>query len=140
VRIVCDTNVLVSGVLFGGFARQLLVLVSRGKLTNFISQDLLREVEAVLSRPKFQLSPAQAFAIIGVFRETFEHVSSPAQPVRVVESDPDDDRVLEAAQVAGAEVIVTGDKHLLSLGTWQGIRIMSPAELIERLAEEDSKA
>jgi len=104
-------------------------------LTNFISQEILREVEDVLSRRKFKLSPAQVLAIVGLFRDTFELVI-PEQSVRVVESDHEDDRILEAALAAEAEAIISGDKHLLSLKTWQGIRIVSPAEFVELLAKD----
>jgi len=128
-RIVCDTNVLVSGVLFGGASRQILVLASRGKLSNFISREILREVEEVLARPKFKLSAAQVLSITQVFRDTFELVV-PSSSVTMVESDPADDRILEAALEAKAEAIVSGDKHLLCLRTWQGIRIVSPADFI----------
>jgi len=132
VKIVCDTNVLVSGILFGGHARQILLLVSRGKLTNFISDEILLEAKDVLSRPKFKLSPQQLIAIIALFRDTFELVY-PVQHHKVVQSDPDDDRILDAALEAQAEVIVSGDKHLLDIGLWRGIRVLSPAEFIKEI-------
>jgi len=137
-KIVCDTNVLVSGILFGGHARQIILLVSRGKLTNFISDDILHEAKDVLSRPKFKLSPQQLIAIIALFRDTFELVS-PVQQHKEVQSDPDDDRILDAAVEAQAEIIVSGDKHLLSLGLWRGIRILSPAEFIKEIEGEQSR-
>lgn len=134
-RIVCDTNVLVSGILFGGHARQILLLASRGRLTNFISDDILHEAKDVLLRPKFKLSPQQVIAIIALFRDTFELVF-PVQRHKVVQSDPDDDRILDAAVEAQAEIIVSGDKHLLSLGLWRGIRILSPAEFVKEIEGE----
>jgi len=137
VKIVCDTNVLVSGILFGGNARQILLLASRGKLTNFISDDILHEAKDVLLRPKFKLSPQQVIAIIALFRDTFELIY-PTQQHRVVQSDPDDDRILEAAVEAQAEIIVSGDKHLRSLGLWRGIRILSPAEFVKEIECEQS--
>lgn len=51
--------------------------------------------------------------IIGLFADTF-HLLTPATRVKAVKADPDDDRILEAALAAGAEFIVSGDKHLLS--------------------------
>jgi len=137
VRIVCDTNVLVSGILFGGQARQILLLASRGKITNFISDDILHETKKVLLRPKFKLSPQQVIAIIALFRDTFELVY-PAQRHNVIQSDPDDDRILDAAVEAQVEIIVSGDKHLRSLGLWRGIRMLSPAECIKEIEGEQS--
>ena len=131
-NIVCDTNVLISGILFGGNARQIMQMSSRGGLTNYISEEILIEAEDVLSRPKFKLSRQQVHAIIALFRDTFELVE-PTIRHRIVRSDPDDDRIIDAAVKARAEVIVSGDKHLLCLETCQGIRILSPAELVQEI-------
>ena len=125
-RIVCDTNVLVSGILFGGHARQILRQITRGVFTNCITRELLDEVEDVLNRPKFGLDPERPAAIAALFRDTFDVVES-TRRVRAVTADPDDDRVLEAAEAGRATFIVSGDKHLLHLATWRGIRIVSPA-------------
>jgi putative PIN family toxin of toxin-antitoxin system len=138
VRIVCDTNVLVSGILFGGLSRQILLLASRGKITNYISDDILHEAKNVLLRPKFKLTPQQVIAIIALFRDTFELVY-PTRQHKVVQSDPDDDRILDAAVEAQVEIIISGDKHLRSLGLWQGIRILSPAEFVKEIEGEQSR-
>lgn len=129
-KIVCDTNVLVSGILFGGNARQILRLASSGRVTNYISDDILHEAKDVLSRRKFKLAPQQIDAIVALFKDTFELVY-PSQRHRVVQDDPDDDRILDAALEARAGIIVSGDTHLRSLGQWQKIRILSPAEFVE---------
>lgn len=137
-RIVCDTNVLVSGILFGGHSRQILLLASRGRVANFISDAIMNEVKDVLLRPKFKISPQQVIAIIALFRDTFELVY-PAQLHKVIQSDPDDDRILDAAVEAQADIIVSGDKHLRSLGLWRGIRILSPAEFVKEIEGEPSR-
>ena len=128
-KIVCDTNVLVSGILFGGHSRQILNWSSRGKLTNFISEEILNEVKEVLLRPKFKLTHQQVNSVIALFRDTFEIVY-PAIHHNVIQSDPDDDLILDAAMEAQVEVIVSGDKHLRSLELWRGIRMLSPAEFV----------
>ncbi len=130
-RIVCDTNVLVSGVLFNGPPRRILERVALGKIENAVSLDILAEAKDVLIRPKFGLSSAQVAGIIESFTETFILVT-PVERVRVVENDPDDDRILEAALAAKANLIVSGDKHLLSLGNWNNVEILSPAGFMER--------
>jgi uncharacterized protein len=63
-------------------------------------------------------------------------IVEPVERVSVIADDPDDDRVLEAAQTAGAAVIVSGDRHLLSLGRWEEIAILSPAEFLATLGPE----
>jgi uncharacterized protein len=127
-KIVCDTNVLVSGILFGGHPRRILLLAAQGRLTNFTSPVLLREAEDVLKRPKFGLRPGQVASILALFRDTFELVH-PSRSVAVIADDPADNRVLEAAAAAAADVIVSGDHHLLDLEAWQGIRVLSPGDL-----------
>ena len=131
-KIVCDTNVLVSGILFQGHPRRILLLAARGSLTNVTSPALLREAEDVLSRPKFGLQPSQVDNILMLFRDTFELVH-PDRAVTVISDDPADNRVLEAAGAAAADMIVSGDHHLLALKEWQGIRVLSPADFTKEM-------
>ena len=86
-KVVCDTNVIISGLLFGGHARRILQLASSGLVTNFLSPDILREAEDVLRRPKFGLSPEQAIEIIALLKDTFEIVI-PSLKVQAIQSDP----------------------------------------------------
>jgi len=132
VIIVCDTNVLISGVLFAGNSREILRLASHGVVTNMISPEILREAEEVLLRPKFSLSPEQVLGIVALFRDTFELVI-PSHRVNAVHSDPDDNRILEAASAANADFIITGDKHLLDLIERQDIPIISPAQFMKEI-------
>ena len=130
-RIVCDTNVLVSGVLFNGPPRHILELISRAKVENAISLEILAEAKNVLLRPKFGLSSEQVVNIIDTFVETFVLVT-PTERVVAVKNDPDDDRILEAAQTAHARFIISGDQHLLSIGVWNDVEILSPAVFVKR--------
>lgn len=128
-RVVCDTNVLFSGILFGGKPRELLRLCSSGKVTNFTSPALLKEVEEVLMRPKFGLNEEQVYGIIRLFRDTFSIVR-PEISLSVITADPDDNRVLEAASSAQAEAIISGDAQLLELGQWNEIPVLPPADFL----------
>ncbi len=128
-RIVCDTNVLISGFLFGGNPREVLQLCSSGKVINYISPEIIQEVEEVLHRPKFGLLPEQVYRIIGLFRDTFTFVI-PQNSIDIITLDPDDNRMLEAADAAEAKAIVSGDKHLLELALWKDIPILNPANFL----------
>lgn len=134
-RIVCDTNVLVSGLLFGGNCRAVIGMVAKGRIDGFTSNALLAELEGVLLRPKFGLEASQVAAIVDLVRRTFMTVS-PREAVTAVIDDPDDNAVLEAALAAGADLVVSGDEHLLRLGEFRGIRMISPAALPAALVEE----
>ena len=128
-KIVCDTNVLVSGILFGGNPRSILQASTRGEFENFISPDILRETHEVLLRPKFGLTARQADGIIKYLSDSFETVF-PETRVKEIAADPDDDRILEAALAAKAHCIVSGDTDLLRLGAWKKIRILAPSEFV----------
>lgn len=130
-RIVCDTNVIVSGLLFGGHSRDILAAVAKGDVKAYTSPALLHELHDVLSRRKFRLSPEQVAALMELVRETFVCVS-PVAELSVIADDPDDDRVLEAALAARAAVIVSGDSHLISLASWRSIAVLSPAGFASR--------
>lgn len=128
-KIVADTNVVVSGFLFHGPPRELLLRIQRGLVFNATSPALLAELEDVLARPKFGVSTAVLNLFLAECEATFE-VVSPVKQVRVIEDDPDDDRVLEAALTAKASTIVSGDRHLLQLKRWNDISILSPSEFL----------
>ena len=128
-NIVCDTNILVSGVLFGGNARKIIRAASQGLVVNYISTAILREFEDVLKRPKFGLQPEQVVAITALVRDTFE-MDEPDFDLKVIPNDPDDDRILEAAIEAQAKYIISGDKHLLKLGRWEDVGIVTAAAFV----------
>ena len=131
-NIVCDTTVLISGILFGGHARQILRLASQGVVTNFISAEILRELEDVLLRPKFGLHPEQVIGIMSLVRESFDLVV-PIRRVNKILNDPDDNHILATAYEADTSFIISGDKHLLELKEWEGIRVVSPAVFMEEI-------
>ena len=133
-RIVLDSNVIISGFLFGGHPVRLLDHAMAGSMACFMSLPMLDEIREVLQRPKFGLSPDQALTLAGQLHDLCEMVR-PRKRVQVVAADPDDNAILECAMAASAEIIVTGDAHLLDLRQWHGIRILSPAEAI-RVIEE----
>ena len=132
-KIVCDTNILISGILFGGKPRKILRLCTSGNVTSCISPDILKEVEEVLLRPKFNLKEEQVYEIIRLFRDTFTLVS-PDKRLSAITADPDDNRILEAALSAEADAIVSGDTHLLDLVNWNGIPVLSADTFLKNLS------
>jgi len=133
-KVVCDTNVLVSGLLFQGNARTILQQIGKGLIIGFISLPIVRELEDVLQRPKFHLSAPQVAAIIELVQQTF-HLVSPTESVNAVSADPDDNAIIAAALAAEVDLIVSGDHHLLDLGSFRAIRIVSPAQLLQEISE-----
>jgi putative PIN family toxin of toxin-antitoxin system len=132
VRVVADTNILVSALLFGGTSEQVFLAGLRGEIQLLTSPSLLKEFEKVL-KDKFKLN-------IHLVREIIEEVMDVAEIVEVSShikaiSYPDEDnRVLECAVDGKAEFIVTGDtRHILPLKEYGGIKILSPSEFLKHL-------
>jgi len=130
-RAVLDTNVLVSAVLSDvGPPGSILRAWRDGSFQLVISPPLLRELEAVLTRPRIARrlgwSEAERTAFIVALGESVMIVA-PKKEIALIDADPADNRVLEAAAEAGADYIVSGDRHLLDLGSYEGIDIVTPA-------------
>lgn len=107
-------------------------MAARGELANLISPEILEEFGEVLRRRKFGLTGAAVNEILQLMRDSFEMVH-PEERIEAVAVDPADNRIVEAAVAGGAEFIVSGDRHLLSLGQWAGVRVVSPARLLALL-------
>jgi uncharacterized protein len=130
-RAILGTNVLISAYVFpGGRPEAVYRLALEGQLEIGTSRTLLAELGRVLGQ-KFGWMPDRVEAAVAQVAR-IAAVVEPGETVRVVTADPADDRVLEAARAFGADVIVSGDRHLLDLRSWSGIEIISPAELIAR--------
>jgi uncharacterized protein len=128
-RVVLDTNVYISAVMFGGLPGSLLDLALLRAFTFIISPALLDELHEKL-QAKFEMSPEDA-AFLRSRLESVAQVVEPRETLRVIAEDPDDDRVLECAVKGEADVIVSGDRHLLKLGNYQGISIVTVRQFLE---------
>lgn len=130
-RIVLDMNTVISSLLWFGNPRQILDLAEEGTVTICTSPDPLDELEKVLARPKF----TERFAAVGTSVEEvldrFIELTEVVEKVTVVLADPDDDAVISCALAAGADCIVSGDEHLLSLKSYGGIEILSAAQFLD---------
>ena len=130
-KAILDTNVLISAYVFpGGKPEAVYRLALEGRLEIGTSLPLLAELGRVLGQ-KFGWTPDRVEAAVAQMTRVAS-VVEPVETVQVVIADPADDRVLEAARAFGADVIVSGDRHLLDLGTWSDTEIISPAEFIDR--------
>jgi putative PIN family toxin of toxin-antitoxin system len=133
-RIVCDTNVIVSGFVSNASPRRILERVEDGQVRAFTSRELLVELECVLRYSRIDRLLVRARVprddIVRWVASRFTIVMPKPSPQPVVVDDPADDRVLECAVAAGADVVVSGDAHLLNLGTCHGIRIVRASEYL----------
>src|SRR5262245_37158189 len=123
-RGVADTNTVVSGLLWQGTPRQILDAARAAVLSLYTSAELLAEVEAVVARPKFAVRLQAAGVTCQELIRGYAALVTLVRPASispVIAADPDDDAVLACAIAAQAEVIVSGDSHLLALRVYQNI-------------------
>ena len=138
VRLVLDTNTVVSGLLWNNAPSKLLDVALEGRIALFTTHALLFELVDVLPRAKFakrvaasQLTIEQLIARYAVLAQTIEPaVISP------VSTDPDDDHVLACALGANVDLIISGDADLLNLKQHQRIPIITAAEALTRIEKQ----
>src|SRR5262245_50855991 len=135
-RVVADTNIVVSGLMWRGNSRRILDAARAGDLQLLTTIPLLAELEDVLGREKFATRLASAAVtphelVLGY--AALASIIDPAEIEPVVLADPDDDAVIACAVAGHSEAIVSGDSHLLDLKQYQGIRIVTAAELVAEI-------
>lgn len=138
IRTLLDTNVLVSSLLSPAAVPGQLLQAWRGDLFELcLSELLLAEVTEVLSRPKIRALARLADQQLDEFVELLQALavfpSAPLLLEPVVADDPDDDVVLATAVAGQAETIVSGDHHLLALGTYRGLPVLTPRQFLDYL-------
>ncbi|MBI2593054.1 putative toxin-antitoxin system toxin component, PIN family [Candidatus Daviesbacteria bacterium] len=129
-RIVFDTNIFISAIIFGGNPRKCLEFARNKKIQLFTSKAILLELAEKLSDKFFWNEVEIKDVIQGI--TVFTAIVSPSKELGIIPEDPDDNRILECALEAGADFIVSGDKkHLLSLKSFRKIPIISAKEFLD---------
>ncbi len=128
-RIVLDTNVLVSGLLspFGPPA-EIVRLVSAGSLTLCLDARILTEYAEVLARPRFSFDPDAVSALLDYIDDRGQNVA--AAPLDTRLPDPDDEPFLEIALACGADCLVTGNLRHFPAEACAGMRVVSASEFV----------
>ena len=133
-RVVADTNVLISALMFGGLPGTFLDMALLPAFTLVTSAALLDELDDKL-RTKFKVSAEDASTI----RAKLTGVAAIVEPTAVLDAvadDPDDNRVLECAVEGQADCIVSGDRHLLMLGSYGSLPIMTVRQFVDHTQAE----
>jgi len=135
-RVVADTNVIVSAVLWQGIPGQLIAAALEGEIELYTSQVLLDELADVIARKKLAKAVARTGQtvqqILDDYRRLAQRVSARALTTQVAR-DADDDHVLACALAARADLIVSGDRDLTDLKSFHGMPIVRPTEAIKRI-------
>jgi putative PIN family toxin of toxin-antitoxin system len=125
VKIVVDTNVLMSGIFFGGTSGRVVDALKLGQVTLSASPSIIEEYRRVAEELESTYGDLGAPSLVTLVASRAEIVDAPGLTETVCR-DPDDDKLLACALAASASVVVSGDLDLQTLGSWQGIRILSP--------------
>ena len=134
-RVTLDSNVYLSGFVFGGKPKRVLEMAIDGEIEVAVSDPIIQEVRRHLLG-KFGWSEPRAAEAIESITEFAKHVT-PTEAIDTVPTDPDDNRVLECAVSSGSQTIVTGDDDLLRLVAFRGIEIVRVADFLTRFSAGD---
>lgn len=132
-RLVLDSNVVASAMLWGGTPRLLLAAAREKRIELFTSTPMLAELTDILGRRKFARKIAASQLGIDQLVQGYALLASAVRPAAMprIAADPDDDVVIGTALAARAGFIVTGDKALLSVTEHQGVKLVGVAQAVE---------
>ena len=136
-KLVLDTNTYVSGFLWEGNEAKLIREIGNVKAPCFINKEILEEIDDVLRRGKFievlRIADTTADEVISKIVSLSTMVIGPKLKEKVVKGDKKDDKFIECAINAKAEIIVSGDEHLLKIKEYKGIKIITTSEALKIL-------
>ena len=129
-KIVLDTNVFVSGIFFKGPPYQILKAWRDGRIHLLMSEEIYEEYKRVgehlaIKFPKIDLEP---FLVLLSINTEFVAATKLAKPVC---EDPDDDKFIACALAGKGNIIVSGDKHLLRVSGYKGIKVLRPRKFVD---------
>ena len=130
-RVVIDTNIIVSAYL-GGVLEGIIIAWKSGKFTLVVSREIAEEYLEVLRRPKFRIEQVEVDDFAALLLDRAEFVI-PLEAITVVKDDPTDDKFLEAAIAGKANLIISGDAHLLDLKSFRNIPVITARQFVEKL-------
>ena len=130
-KVVVDTNVVVSALLFGGHPGRLIELWQMDAIKPVASKQIIDEYLRVLTYPKFKLSAEEInFLLYQQILPYFDIIDVHLGPA-IIKKDPEDDKFIRCALAGKAKFIISGDQHLLALKFYRKIKIVSPADFIK---------
>ncbi len=129
-RVVLDTNVLISAIGWRGNPRKVLALCIEGKLNLVLTRETLDELERVLQRARFDFIPVEKKQELLQYLTDISIKVTAEGNVEVIKKDPEDNKFLDCAVAGKADYIVSGDRHLLELKEHKSIKIVTASELL----------
>ena len=131
-KVVVDTNVLVSGVFFGGMPSRILEAWRDKRIDVVVSPDILEEYRRVGEHLETQFTDVSLAPFLALLVMNAEIIEPPDLPEQV-SRDSDDDKFIACALAGGCHVIISGDKDLLSISGYRGVKVVAPREFLESI-------
>ena len=129
-KIVLDTNVLMSGIFFGGNPHRILQSWRAGRLQLVVSTEILAEYAEVAERLTAEFGLGEAETTIALMATGAEIVAAPQLPTQVCD-DPDDDKFLACAVAARVPIVISGDKALRRASGYRDIAVLTPRQFVD---------
>jgi uncharacterized protein len=140
-RLLLDTNVVASAMLWGGVPHMLLQAAHEKRVTLFTSTPLLAELTDILGRRKFEKKITASKLSVDQLVDRYADLCTLVHPAPLsgIAPDPDDDVVIGTALAAQVDYIVTGDQPLLSVGMYQGVRLIGVSKAVRIITTAPTK-
>ena len=129
-KVVVDTNVVISGVFFGGMPSRILEVWRDKRIDVVVSPDILEEYRRVGEQLETQFTDVSLAPFLALLLMNAEIIEPPDLPEQV-SRDSDDDKFIACALAGGCHVIISGDKDLLEVTGYQGLKVVAPQEFLE---------
>ena len=129
-KVVIDTNVLISGVFFGGMPSRVLEAWRDGKIDLVVSPDIVEEYRRVGEELAARFTGVSLAPLLALLVMTAEIIEPPGLPEQI-SRDPDDDKFIACALAGDCQFIISRDKDLLEVSGYQGVEVVAPREFLE---------
>jgi len=130
-KIILDTNVLISGIFFTGPPYQILKAWQEGKIKIIASEEILSEYQRVAEELSNQFPSVEANRILELITIHAEIIDATDFQITICE-DPDDNKFIACALASKSKIIVSGDNHLINVSGYKGIQVVKPHEFTEK--------
>lgn len=131
-RLIVDTNVLVSGIFFNGLPGRILKMWKEGKIKLVASSEIFEEYAEVIKRLGRKYPTLEITSIIDLLAVELEIIRT-KKIKKTISRDLDDDKFIECAISGKVEIVISGDKDLLVLKKYKNVRFISPAQFFQEL-------
>ena len=137
-KVILDTNVLISGTFWTGNSFRILDLIDKNKLRNITSKEIIKEYYEVINSDEIiDKVEDKKLKMLKIAHKVINNseIVVPSVKINIIKDDPDDNKILECAIAGNVDCIVSNDKHLLKLKEFKGIKILTPKEFLSLMGK-----